>query len=64
MQKNKYSFWVNRFKRAGELYDIVRIDHFIAMHKYWAVKGSESTAKNGKWLKGANKYFLVTDVIS
>ena len=58
MQKNKYTFWVNRFKRASDLYDIVRIDHFVAMHKYWAIKGSDKTAKNGKWVKGAGSELL------
>lgn len=58
MQKNKYSFWVNRFRRAGDLYDIVRIDHFIAMHKYWGIPGKDKTAKNGKWYKGAGDELL------
>lgn len=54
MKQDKYSWWIKRIKRAFELYDIVRIDHFRGFEAYWAVPAGDKTAKNGKWVKGPN----------
>ncbi len=52
MRKEKYAWWVRRIKKAAELYDTVRIDHFRAFDTYWAVPFGEKTAVNGKWEQG------------
>ncbi len=52
MKKQSYSWWISRIKKAAELYDVVRIDHFRAFDTYWAVPFGESTAVNGKWEQG------------
>ncbi len=52
MKEEKYSWWIKRIKKAAELYDIVRIDHFRAFDTYWAVPYGEPTAINGKWEEG------------
>ena len=58
MKKNNYDFWVKRVKRQSELFDILRIDHFIAFAKYYAIPASSKSAQNGKWVKGAGKDLL------
>lgn len=58
MSKNRYRFFVDRFKRQGELFDIVRVDHFIAFARYWAIPKNSSTATKGKWVKGRGKEIL------
>lgn len=58
MAKNKYSFWVNRVKRLGELFDIIRIDHFVAFSRYWSVPAGAETAKSGKWIKNEGDSIL------
>ena len=35
-----------------ELFDGVRIDHFRGLQSYYSIPASETTAKNGKWVKG------------
>lgn len=37
MEKDKYSWWIRRVKRAANLYDEFRIDHFRGFAGYWAV---------------------------
>ena len=37
---------------AGNLYDIVRFDHFRGLESYWAVPYGDKTARYGKWVKG------------
>lgn len=32
--------------------DIIRIDHFRGFESYWEVPAGETTARNGKWVKG------------
>lgn len=58
MAKNKFDFWLKRIKRQSELFDILRIDHFVAFSRYWAVPASSKTAKSGKWIKGVGNTLL------
>ena len=47
-----YSWWIQRMKRAMDLYDETRIDHFRAFAGYWAVEAWRDTAMIGQWQKG------------
>ena len=38
-------------RRATELYDIVRLDHFRGFEAYWAIPAEEETAVKGEWVK-------------
>lgn len=58
MAKNKYAYLTKRFQRQAELFDIVRIDHFIAFSRYWSVPKGSTTAIKGKWVKGVGDSFL------
>lgn len=58
MAKNNYSFFVKRFERLSQLFDILRIDHFIAFSRYWSIPANSNTAKNGKWIKGSGDAIL------
>lgn len=51
-RENGYAWWVERFRAARNLYDLVRIDHFRGFEAYWEIPGNEVTAQNGKWVKG------------
>ena len=46
-----YDWWIDRIRRATELYDIVRLDHFRGFEAYWAIPADEETAVNGEWVK-------------
>lgn len=58
MAKDRYSWWSNRMRRAFELYDEFRIDHFRGLAGYWAVEASSETAMRGKWLVGPGEDFF------
>ena len=47
-----YSWWINRFRVMFDLYDIVRIDHFLGFEAAWHVPASHRTAQHGEWVKG------------
>jgi len=52
MQADGFGWWIRRVDGAFKLYDVLRIDHFRGFESYWAVPYGETTAKNGRWVKG------------
>ena len=50
--RDGYAWWVQRVRRAFELMDILRIDHFRGFAGYWEVPASEATAVKGRWCPG------------
>ena len=51
LAESGFDWWVSRVRRACELYDIVRLDHFRGFEAYWAIPAVEETAVNGTWVK-------------
>ena len=47
-----YRWWLERFRRTLELFDLTRIDHFRGFVSYWAVPAGARTARNGRWRRG------------
>ena len=58
MEADGYSWWLRRMAAAGELYDVVRLDHFRGFESYWSVPYGDATARGGKWVKGPGLPFL------
>ncbi|MGL6170185.1 MAG: 4-alpha-glucanotransferase, partial [Fusobacteriaceae bacterium] len=52
IEKDGFSWWIERIKACFEIHDIVRIDHFRGFESYWAIPAGSPTAVNGKWEKG------------
>lgn len=52
MEKEGFSWWVQRMKRAFDLFDEFRIDHFRGLSGYWAVPAESETAMEGTWKVG------------
>ncbi len=51
LEREGFSFWVERMRRALRLFDLVRIDHFRGFEAYWEVPASCPTAEEGRWVK-------------
>jgi len=47
-----YHWWIERFRRAFELVDVTRVDHFRGYVSYWAIPERHKTARNGRWRRG------------
>ena len=58
MKNNDYEWWKKRIAFLLKIYDIIRIDHFRGFAAFWQVPGNESTAINGKWIKGPGADFF------
>jgi 4-alpha-glucanotransferase len=52
LQRRRYRWWVERFRRTFELYDVARLDHFRAFVAYWAVPAGDRDARGGTWRRG------------
>lgn len=51
LKDNGYDWWIQRFKRSFELFDYIRIDHFLGFSAYYAIP-SGGSALDGKWVPG------------
>jgi 4-alpha-glucanotransferase len=45
-------WWIDRMRAALDAFDLMRMDHFRGYESYWEVPGTETTAANGRWVKG------------
>ena len=52
MQREGYRWWVERLRRAADLFDLVRLDHFRGLVAYWAVPAGARDARAGRWRRG------------
>lgn len=55
MRADGFSWWIERIGASFELYDILRIDHFIGFENYYAVPWPSKTARGGAWHKAPGK---------
>lgn len=62
MKQDNYTWWKERMRISSELYDVIRIDHFIGIVNYYAIPASSNTAMEGKWITGPGKQ--LTDVMN
>ena len=57
-KRTGYRWWIKRFKKAFDMFDVLRIDHFRGFESYYAIPAAHQTAEHGKWKKGpANALF-------
>ncbi len=61
MESTGFDWWKKRMQANALLFDIIRIDHFIGIARYYSIPAADETARNGKWNKGPGK--KLTDVI-
>ena len=54
-QRRGYRWWIERFRRNMELFDIARIDHFRGFVAYWATPAAAATAREGEWKRGPGR---------
>ena len=59
-QSNHFSWWLQRFEKNFELYDIIRIDHFRGFEAYWEIPGDHATAEHGRWVNPPGKAMFDT----
>ncbi|MCI8465197.1 MAG: 4-alpha-glucanotransferase [Lachnospiraceae bacterium] len=62
MEKDDFTWWRKRIGSSRELYDALRIDHFIGITRYYAVPGGAKDSIKGSYRQGPGT--KLTDVIN
>nr|GEV82978.1 4-alpha-glucanotransferase, chloroplastic/amyloplastic [Tanacetum cinerariifolium]GEV82979.1 4-alpha-glucanotransferase, chloroplastic/amyloplastic [Tanacetum cinerariifolium] len=52
MEEDRFTWWVRRLRRAQDLFDEFRIDHFRGFSGFWAVPAEAKIATLGRWKVG------------
>ena len=52
MEKDDFKWWRRRMSFMAKMYDVIRIDHFLGLVKYYSIPAEDGNAVNGKYLKG------------
>lgn len=52
MEKTDFAWWRKRMEASAKLYDVIRIDHFIGIVKYYMIPAKDEDARNGTYDKG------------
>jgi 4-alpha-glucanotransferase len=58
MKRRRYAWWIARLRRLFELFDVVRIDHFLGILRAWEIPARAKTGLRGRWTKGPGAEFL------
>jgi 4-alpha-glucanotransferase len=58
MKQAGFRWWIDRVSAALKQVDVVRLDHFRGLEAYWEVPAGETTARNGRWVKGPGAALL------
>ena len=62
MEANGFSWWRKRMAASEKLYDVIRIDHFIGIVKYYTIPADMPDARQGEYRHGPGQKLL--DVIN
>lgn len=62
MEANGFSWWRKRMAVSAKLYDVIRIDHFIGIVKYYTIPADMPDARQGEYRQGPGQKLL--DVIN
>jgi 4-alpha-glucanotransferase len=61
MERSNFDWWKNRMAYSAKIYDVIRIDHFIGVVRYFAIPAQNDTAVGGTWQTGPGR--KLTDAI-
>ena len=55
LQRTHFVWWVNRMRAMADMYDIVRVDHFIGFGNYYSIPYGAKNARDGEWINAPGK---------
>lgn len=55
MEKDNFSWWQARMRHQAELFDVIKIDHFLGIVKYFSLPAEEKDIRLGRWSKGPGR---------
>lgn len=58
MERDGFDWWKRRVRSSARFYDLLRIDHFIGISRYFAIPYGDQNAKRGVWIKGPGEALI------
>lgn len=58
MEKDDFAWWRKRMEYSAKIYDVIRIDHFLGIVKYYAIPPEDPDALGGEYHKGPGKKLI------
>ena len=52
MASDGFEWWIKRVEKAQSQFDVIRIDHFRGLDRYYAIPADREDAMEGEWLQG------------
>ena len=49
-ESTDFAWWKKRIARQLDLFDAVRLDHFIGFRRYWRIPRGAQSARDGRWI--------------
>lgn len=62
MEADGFTWWQRRMRKSAKLFDVIRLDYFTGIVKYYVVPGQARDGKSGKWCRGPGK--KLTDALT
>jgi 4-alpha-glucanotransferase len=57
-ERTGFAWWKSRLHRQLELFDLLRLDHFIGFARYWRIPSESETAMDGQWIEAPGHAFF------
>jgi len=57
-QRSGFTWWTERVRRQLDLFDVVRLDHFIGFSRFWRIPSKAKTAEHGRWVPARGRQLL------
>ncbi len=57
-ERTGFAWWKARLRRQLELFDLLRLDHFIGFTRYWRIPSESETAMGGQWIDAPGHAFF------
>ncbi len=57
-ERTGFAWWKSRLQRQLELFDLLRLDHFIGFARYWRIPSESATAMDGQWINAPGHAFF------
>jgi len=58
VKRLRFRWWIARLRRLFDLFDAVRLDHFLGLLRAWEIPRRSKTARRGHWAPGPGAAFL------
>ncbi len=58
MHEDNFRWWRNRISHSAELFDVIRIDHFIGIVNFYSIPYRNTDALGGVWIKGPGEALI------